>query len=289
MFYLAIMGFLVLNGTSPSYFAPNGIDWWFVPVTALFLHGFHPETINSVVPGGWSVAVEMTFYFIFPFLMCVRKFSCFLLILIFCIFLQKFNASVSSHIFVYEASQQYIIESFAFFNFFSQVPVFIMGIMAYIFLTKEKTIGLKFLLLGGAAFFIFLVEFWYSYQSFVSHHVIAGGVFAIFSIFLAYHPFRFFVNRLTVSLGKLSFSMYLIHIAVLRLFGEAGLNTVFGNGNLESIMFFLFVLFVSAGISWFTYRYIEKTGIAVGRKLIDRLEGGRATRPLSSLSTETVK
>ena len=34
--------------------------------TAFFLHGLHPEAINSVIPGGWSIAVEMTFYLFFP-------------------------------------------------------------------------------------------------------------------------------------------------------------------------------------------------------------------------------
>jgi peptidoglycan/LPS O-acetylase OafA/YrhL len=37
-------------------------------MTAAFLHGLHPETITSVVPGGWSVADEVLFYCIFPLL-----------------------------------------------------------------------------------------------------------------------------------------------------------------------------------------------------------------------------
>jgi peptidoglycan/LPS O-acetylase OafA/YrhL len=36
--------------------------------TALFVHGFHPQSINSVAPGGWSIAIEMTFYAVFPLL-----------------------------------------------------------------------------------------------------------------------------------------------------------------------------------------------------------------------------
>ena len=37
-------------------------------LTALFLHGWHPETINSVVPGGWSIAAETSFYLLLPLL-----------------------------------------------------------------------------------------------------------------------------------------------------------------------------------------------------------------------------
>lgn len=68
MFYFAILLYICINGFSPASEAPNGIKWWFIPVTALFLHGFHPETVNGIVRGGWSVAVEMMFYFILPFL-----------------------------------------------------------------------------------------------------------------------------------------------------------------------------------------------------------------------------
>jgi peptidoglycan/LPS O-acetylase OafA/YrhL len=73
MFYVAIVFYLFLNGFAPSYWAPNGIQWWFVPLTVLFLNGFHPESITSVVPGGWSIAVEMNFYLILPFLMLHLK------------------------------------------------------------------------------------------------------------------------------------------------------------------------------------------------------------------------
>lgn len=57
MFWLAIPFFLLLNGKAPA---------WEVATIALFVHGFHPQSINSVVPGGWSIAVEMTFYAVFP-------------------------------------------------------------------------------------------------------------------------------------------------------------------------------------------------------------------------------
>ncbi|OPB00996.1 hypothetical protein BFW87_00915 [Pseudomonas fluorescens] len=289
MFYLAIALFLILNGTKASYFSPNGISWWFVPATALFLHGFHPETINSVVPGGWSVAVEMTFYLVFPFLMCIKKFYYFLILLIMCVFLQQYNAPVSSYIFSYNDNQKYLIDRFAFFNFFSQLPVFIMGIMAYMFLAKNKAVNLKVALLGGVTFLALSVEFWNPHQSFILHHVIAGGMFAIFSIFLAYHPWKIFVNRLTVFLGRLSFSMYLVHIAVLTLLANEKVVAFFGDGDLNSLAFFLLVVSVTACISWFTYKHIEKPGIAAGRKLIDRLEGSRMTKSTPAIPSDPAK
>lgn len=45
-------------------------DFTFVNVTSnlLFLHGLAPSVNNSIVPGGWSIGIEMLFYSIFPFL-----------------------------------------------------------------------------------------------------------------------------------------------------------------------------------------------------------------------------
>ena len=71
MFYLGMIAYLLYSGMSNERWAPNGVAWWHVLLTALFLHGWHPETINTVVPGGWSIAVEMSFYLFVPLLFSV--------------------------------------------------------------------------------------------------------------------------------------------------------------------------------------------------------------------------
>jgi len=38
-----------------------------------FLQGFHPATNNVLVPGGWSIAVEMFLLFAFPFRFSLGK------------------------------------------------------------------------------------------------------------------------------------------------------------------------------------------------------------------------
>ena len=68
LFYCGIIAYTLIDGFSPRYGAPDGIEWWYLPLTALFINGWSPETITSVVPGGWAIAVEMTFYLVFPLL-----------------------------------------------------------------------------------------------------------------------------------------------------------------------------------------------------------------------------
>ena len=66
MFYLAAVFYLILGGTGPSRFAPDGISPLDISLTFLMLHGFSLTSINSVVPGGWSVASEVIFYALLP-------------------------------------------------------------------------------------------------------------------------------------------------------------------------------------------------------------------------------
>jgi peptidoglycan/LPS O-acetylase OafA/YrhL len=68
MFWVAIILSLTLWGLLPRYAAPDGIAPWAVVATFLMAHGLHPESINSVVFGGWSVGVEVMFYALAPML-----------------------------------------------------------------------------------------------------------------------------------------------------------------------------------------------------------------------------
>jgi exopolysaccharide production protein ExoZ len=66
MFWLAICLYLVFPWPWRSFWAPHGVTVASIVLTATFLHGWTPETINAVVPGGWSVATEWGFYLLFP-------------------------------------------------------------------------------------------------------------------------------------------------------------------------------------------------------------------------------
>ena len=71
MFWLALAYYLILVGwfnVHLHYWAPAELSWRNVLATAALLHGLHPDTIDSVVPGGWSIADEMEFYALFPLL-----------------------------------------------------------------------------------------------------------------------------------------------------------------------------------------------------------------------------
>ena len=69
LFWVAIVFYLlVTRGRGITNFAPDGVGASDVLLTFFFLHSSSVTAYNSVVPGGWSIAVEMQFYLLFPLL-----------------------------------------------------------------------------------------------------------------------------------------------------------------------------------------------------------------------------
>ncbi len=278
MFYIGIVLYTLVNGTAASYWAPNGIKWWFVLLTALFLHGFHPETMDSVVPGGWSIAVEMTFYSILPLLMkYVKSIPSSVAFLALSLVLCKMSAMIYYQIFAgsYPADQQYLVSSFLFQNFFGQLPVFAIGLLAcFVFenegalkrrvITFDCVFGLIVLLQGAI-----LLRF---HVNFLSNYIVFSGIFALFALNLAVFPIALLVNGFISLIGEISFSMYLIHFAVIYFFSAIGFTALFKPGDLASLGYYLCVVGVSIVASRILYATVETPGIAFGKHIIKKLE-----------------
>lgn len=133
MFWLAIVAYLGIYGLRPRYWAPDGVSWGDVLLTAAFAHGASPWTINSVVPGGWSVAAEMTFYAIFPLLASrVKSLASAALGLVAAVTIAiAFRVSIDRSLGVFEGAPGYLLEGFSYFALPSQLPAFFVGMLAY--------------------------------------------------------------------------------------------------------------------------------------------------------------
>ena len=289
MFYLAIACYLFLNGTQPREWSPNGILWWHVPLTSLFLHGFFPETMMAIVPGGWSMAVEVGFYLALPVLLTrVRSLKSGFAALGLSIVAYGVNRLLLEAALprAYPADLQYLVSGYIYFSFFGQLPVFVMGVLAF-FIIKQRAIHRKAIILGSLSLpLVPLAMLALSRDTAIeilSNPVVVGALFTLIVLILAYLPDRHGLTRavanpVLVSVGKLSYSMYLTHSAVLALASTSGITALFGSGDLASALCFLCAVAATMSISVVFYRYVERPGVRLGNAVITRLERAVAQR-----------
>jgi peptidoglycan/LPS O-acetylase OafA/YrhL len=72
LYYTAIIGYLALNLAKARLGAatdPNSFEPLHMLANVLFIHAWTPGADNEIVPGGWSIGVEMTFYLVAPALL----------------------------------------------------------------------------------------------------------------------------------------------------------------------------------------------------------------------------
>lgn len=278
LFYLAIICYQFPYNLHANYYAPNGIKEWYIIATATFTHGWHPETYSSVVPGGWSIAVEFTFYLCLPFLFrIINSKEKAILFFIFSCFL---NYEISEKIrqywaAIYPEQQYYLVHGTWFNGFFNQLPVFAIGIFLYTFLKDHKFSGSKlttatYIIL---AFFIMLAFTDYaSWHNYLSQLTAYGLAFGLIIYALANKPIKLFVNPLSKFAGKISYSMYIIHFAVIEFFTIRNFLGLSSLGNIGTVIAIMLVMAITMIAATITYHLIEKPGIALGSKIIAAIE-----------------
>jgi peptidoglycan/LPS O-acetylase OafA/YrhL len=169
---------------------------------ALLVHSVLPSAINSVVPGGWSIGVEVAFYFVFPLL--ARAPAKWLLPMAL-LWYGTFGIAAEHWL-------QRLPEAFLYYSPLTQLPVFLIGMHIYHrvhsgpSVTREVAIGLAWLLMA-------LVAKHYGWPGrpvfWVAVFILAVGLWFSARYHLGVKLLQFF--------GRLSYSMYLVHFAVLDL------------------------------------------------------------------------
>jgi len=235
----------------------------------LFISSVTPEWMNTIVPGGWSVSVEVLFYLLFPILYNqVRDINknvyyiglSMIIGYIFFVFCCEYKA------------HNMIRNNFHILNLINHLPVFLMGMFAYK-ITKNEFSQIKYKTFLFVLFIIFLYTFIMPIGDFVLYNII----FMFLIIILQKYPYRLFSNKLFAKVGKVSFSMYIFHFFVISVFNKLNITYLFPINNLFAsllnfILLYLLVAICTYFISLLTFRFIETPGQNLGKKLIKKLD-----------------
>ena len=138
MYYMGIIYYLFQNGLGPRYWLGDveNITFGNIISNLTFTHGVNPYWITSLVPGGWSIAVEMTFYALVPFLFnrlkktnqaIIFTISCLIISLLLEFLLGKISP----------ISSERLWDEYLFLWFPNQVALFGLGIVAYFVIIKK--------------------------------------------------------------------------------------------------------------------------------------------------------
>ncbi len=288
MYYAGIAYFLCQDGFGARYWLGDAteVSAWNILSNVFFVHGFNPYWITSVVPGGWSIAVEMSFYCLVPFLFLrIRNLNQSIQFFVFSILL-RMALQTLLHRSPLIASDR-LWDEYLFFYLPNQLPVFACGIILYFLVTTQRKewhvdpivvffLSLMFLAqLATHTVFIFPI------------HIQFGMAFIVLGYALSLKEFYALVNPVTIYLGKISYSMYLVHFAIL--YGLTRFNYVdwipadSAFGSLVNFGLRLCVLVsLTALVSTITYRLVEVPFQNIGKKIIRRRENAhRATLGLA--------
>jgi exopolysaccharide production protein ExoZ len=274
MFWIAIVFFLWLNGTAPSTYAPNGIGFKHIAMTALFVQGFWPDTISSVVPGGWSVANEVIFYALFPAIvppLLKASWKSLITIAVATVVLGPRLSGLFEYGFSYfcPGSEGLAGIYFNLWWFPRQLPCFLFGIMLFRFSTERRSIPVS--VAKSACFLAVALMLFVPLLDGVKYALPLGLVttygiiFALFAFSLMYWPNSPLIGRPIEWIGKVSYSAYFIHFFTLRILPLLP-STRWPAADM-AYMFSVQVL-ITIGLSSLTYLMIEKPMIRLGAALI---------------------
>lgn len=271
-FYLAIIYYLFQDGFGPRFWLGDqkSITIGNIISTFSFTNSFNPYWINSIVPGGWSIAIEMIFYLFSPLLFRLIDSSKKILyyILLSIPFSYFFNKILLQHQLI---SDGFLWQEFTYFNFINQFYYFLLGISMY-FMFKDKNEWKK-TIINNSMFFIIIIgiiiitdiRFFYDYK------VIYGLIFISFFISLSLRKNIIFNNVIFRGVGKTSFSIYLLHFALIHWICKFKLTNIIDKSLLNFIILYFIVVFFSFILSILTKKYIEDKFQKIGEKLIIKL------------------
>jgi peptidoglycan/LPS O-acetylase OafA/YrhL len=288
---------------APAYYLASILYFWLEPpaggfdlaqaaATYSFINAWHPALMGvtphawSVVPGSWSIGVEFTFYAVFPILACTITSLARAMYLLLGTVL--FGAALNWWLWpgLDVTIGDIPADNFLYFWFPNQMSVFALGLCLFHLLQRDHSrrsvLGAYPALIATLSVaavasigFIALPHWLNLREPLPPAFLVASVAMMVFVLALARSEPGLFLNKPVALMGRVSFSAYLLHVAVLDVVSEqpflqkflhvSGWPAVVAFG----IGLLCIILIVLAG-SWCTYSIIENPMIGAGKLLIRR-------------------
>lgn len=290
MYYIGIIIYFLwiifkdyFNGR--PFVIPDGYHLHQILLNIFFVHGLFPDSYNSTVPGGWSIATEMMFYAIFPILFNYSKktklnefiYSSIIIsaiLLIFKLFLvYDFFPSFVGHELIGVSNFNFEFLNLSLLNQFS---VFLLGIIGYR-LIKLESYNLSFKVIVASSFLAILSGYFLNVENYQQpiisffQPLLSGLSFLALILAAAKYRFTNTIYSAFVNLGKFSFSIYILHFLILDLINYFFRKIIFFRAIYPLFAFSLLVIIVTL-ISYFVAKFfffnVERRGVIFGKNFL---------------------
>lgn len=251
--------------------------WWEIGASATFVFNFIPTHQEGFVWASWTIGVEMLFYVVFPFLYVrVKNVTGAIALAIGLMLAWMFIQVVIDYLKISPAASASMHQWF----FPRFLPEFSMGAVAYFLLKdhvprlKQNTVvaGALGLLLVLAATYIYIAIMQNTGQLGLPDNRYAKAICCLLLVIgLSLRALKALVNKATVFLGKISYSIYLAQPTAILLLEPVykKIYAATSGGMAVSIAFvgcFLLTLAVVIPFAALTYYLVEKPGIKLGKR-----------------------
>lgn len=280
LYYVGILYYSIIR----HFVLPFAADrWLYTPLTIalnfVFMHGFYPPAQNGVVPGGWSIGVEMVFYVMFPVLyrwICLcerpvrRALYAFFVVLIGNIILQ-IGVSVMCPGLVG-------VNRFMYYCIGNQLPVFLVGIICYVQSRQRRSVSGSSMSFPAQLATIGVLS-GLSLSLIYSRYIVASALLPGISAIAFYFVLGFMKateGRWTIlaSIGRVSYSMYIFHFTF-AWYVAPRLQShylFYSHPVVKLIMCFVLSVIASFALALATEKWIEKAGIELGSRIVARVQ-----------------
>lgn len=251
-----------------------------VLLNATFAFNIIPHLTDGVVPASWTIGIEMIFYAMFPLIvmLCTNAYRTLLVVALSIVIGTHFTTDLVDTVATHP--------SFVYHNFISNLSHFMFGVLSFHAFVGVRSSAPKRVsrYLGwtvctvAIVLMIVLYKWMWLYMFLVSHDLrptfdaLWGIPFGMLCVGIAIHPTRLLSNVITQYLGKISFSVYLVHANIVYKLGEVGfykwIYVVFGAHVLSAYaVCAIITIIIVAAIASITFRWIEQPGMNLGKRI----------------------